>query len=220
MSVGGAVVTGALVARGKGRFSERDFNGALNDFQAVTQAPEGESPLSTAERADVLYSEACCHAVFGDFEAVQQCVRDAVMLGLDFEEALVNPDRTQFISGPQVKAQIRKFAERCATKRDREAAAGGGEGAPASGRGPLREPEKQEFVLTQSMLVDMYEKPAGDDLEVPDEELDVSMKGIAKRVGKLVGVMVLSFIVIWGGGYWLFYVGPWSRAGDLQGPLF
>ena len=67
------------------------------------------------------------------------------------------------------------------------------------------------------MLVDMYERPAGDTLDVSDEELDVSMKGIALRVGKLVGYMILSFVVIWGVGYWTFYIGPWSRAGDIQG---
>lgn len=92
----------------------------------------------------------------------------------------------------------------------------GGGDAPAK----VRKPEKQEFVLTQSMLIDMYERPAGDTLDVQDEELDVSMKGIALRVGKLLGYMVLSFVVIWGIGYWTFYVGPWSRAGDIQAPLF
>ena len=96
-----------------------------------------------------------------------------------------------------------------------ECTQGGGD-APAK----VRKPEKQEFVLTQSMLVDMYERPAGDTLDVQDEELDVSMKGIALRVGKLLGYMVLSFVVIWGIGYWTFYVGPWSRAGDIQAPLF
>ena len=200
------------LARGRARFADGDRGGALRDFEACLGAAPG-----LEERVDALYGATSCHASFGDYESCQITLREAIVLGLDFEEALRDPARVRWTSSAQLKQQLGRYAASVKRKKEKgefaqeladrqaqaEAARRAAAGGAAGGEGPAKK------VLTRTMFVDMYSESESQLQEVleGDDDLDMSILGIAKRVGTLVGVGVAAFALLWVAGYFYYFNG-------------
>lgn len=167
------------LAKGHKKYESGDRMGALRLFeQCLSQDPELE------DRQAALFNSTCVHASFGDVEVAQVTLRDAINCGLDFEEAMRNPDYVKLSSSPQVIIQLRKFAQ--AAKRIK-AAVGSEASAPqiakAVSKGEVKPGDLSEILSTDIR-----------------GGMDTSILGIIRRVA----ILILIGVV---GGSALFFLG-------------
>ena len=178
-----------------------------NDRRLPSQDPPTEI------RRELLYSCSCCHAAFGDVDNAWMCLRgaqllssrtplpratltlipaprpspaDAIEMGLDYSTVDEDPTLMRMEAAPQVRIQLRKYAEgrikssgtvaRQQFEASRNAGGGGGGGAaPRTGAPSLR------------------------DLDM-SADTDDSLSGIAKRVALLLLVAVVLSVVLFNAG--------------------
>ena len=153
--------------------------------KAAAIAVESDSP---GERRAAKFNEMCCHASFGDVEVAQLCLRDALEAGLDFEAALKDPGLVRLESSAQVRIQLRKFSEGKLVSRRTLQVRAMEEKKVREGNLPVREG-------LSGLQLDMNGLEDG---QASDQEV---VLGIVKRVALLILASVVSFAVLFYGGY-------------------
>lgn len=176
--------------RGKDRYEAEDRMGALRHFESVLK----KNP-SPEEKQAALFNATCVHAGFGDVEIAQLSLRDAVTSGLDFEQALKNPDLLKMNAPTQVMIQLKKFAE--TVKRVR---------AAVSPQAALKVPPPGKDANTRRSL---FEQDVSTVLRTDITDMDASALGIVKRVGALLLIGIV-------GGTAIFYLGLYLAFGDIR----
>jgi len=173
-----------LLEAGRQKYDRGDRMGAVNIWEkALSMNP------SVRERQVLLYSSTCVHASFGDAELAQVTLRDAIAAGLDFEQAMQDPELPRLQASQQVIIQLRKFAQTVAARQlkaasERQAAPRMAVSQPAASSSPR--------MTLGSDLSDM--------LSTEMTGIDTSVLGVVKRVAGLLAAMA-------GLGVLLFYVG-------------
>lgn len=82
--------------------------GALKLYEDVCDDKEA----TTVQKQRAWFGATAVHACFGDVELAQITLREAVKTGLDFEQALDDPDMVQIQTSTQILLQLRKFNQR------------------------------------------------------------------------------------------------------------
>jgi hypothetical protein len=174
-----------LIARGEKRYNNNDRMGALKLFEdALSKEP------SVQERQRALFSSTCVHASFGDVELAQITLREAIACGLDFDQAMKDPELVKLKASPQILIQLRKFA-------------GAASKIKAAVDAPAPAPRAAKTAkITDADLSDLL------DTEM-EKGMDTSIFGILRRVALLVLVAVV-------GGSALFFIGLKLAFPDYQ----
>ncbi|KAG1665498.1 hypothetical protein FOA52_009759 [Chlamydomonas sp. UWO 241] len=172
---------GKLLLEARRKYETGDKLGSVKLYEEVLD----EDPSITQRQAS-FHGQTAVHAAFGDVELAQMTLRAAIQEGLDFEQALQDPDLVEITTSQQIIIQLRNFNKQ-ALKAQTVAAArnqAANIGRAASSRRS-----------SDMDLADILGRPNDDRLDI-----DASPLGIAKRVALLLLVMVLS-------GTALFFIG-------------
>ncbi|KIZ05308.1 hypothetical protein MNEG_2655 [Monoraphidium neglectum] len=65
--------------------------------------------VTTRQKQAALFGSTAVHASFGDIELAQITLREGIRNGLDFDQALADPDLPDFVTSPQMLIQLRRF---------------------------------------------------------------------------------------------------------------
>ncbi|GBF90005.1 hypothetical protein Rsub_02711 [Raphidocelis subcapitata] len=189
-----------LLARAHERYSSKDLMAAMKLYEDVVN----EDGATTRQKQAALYGSTAVHASFGDIELAQITLREGLKYGLDFEQALADPDLPDLMTSPQMLIQLRRFnttaqsaitsragarqqqIQAAALQRAARVAGGGlglGSGLPLGGGSPLGD------------LGSILGTPSSSSTEI-----DTSLMGVLRRVLGLVVVLTLL-------GVGLFYLG-------------
>ena len=157
----------------------------MQGYKKLEQAMKLDEDASLPVRREIRYQAMCCVAAFGDVEMAKQYLREMELLGLPYDVAINDPSLMRMESSALMRNQLKKFAsgseksfgtvQREVYERTKKTLPGGpGGDAPIVNKGLM-------------------------ELEI-DDNTDVSVGGIAKRVG---GVVLASI----GGFTLLFFAG-------------
>ncbi|KAF8065617.1 hypothetical protein HT031_003218 [Scenedesmus sp. PABB004] len=166
--------------------------GALKLYEDVLAKEDS----TTRQRQEALYASTAVHAAFGDVELAQITLREAIKQGLDFEQALQDPDMVELVTSPQVLIQLKRFnqsAQAALTARSRAKAKATISGSrPGAGAGARTKPGGA---------------PLGQDLGSILGTPDSDTAAIDTSVGAIVRRVLLVLLVGVGLGTALFFAG-------------
>ncbi len=157
----------------------------MQGYKKLERAMKLDDDASLPVRREIRYQAMCCVAAFGDVEMAKQYLREMELLGLPYDVAINDPSLMRMESSALMRNQLKKYAsgseksfgtvQREVYERTKKTLPGGpGGDAPIVNKGLM-------------------------ELEI-DDNTDVSVGGIAKRVG---GVVLASI----GGFTLLFFAG-------------
>mmetsp|Transcript_5185 Transcript_5185/g.10601 ORF Transcript_5185/g.10601 Transcript_5185/m.10601 type:complete len:237 (-) Transcript_5185:167-877(-) len=132
---------------------------------------------SAEEQKALLYNMGCCHTAFGDIESAQVNLRAAINLGLDFEDALQNPEYIKMEAAAQLRIQLKRFAKSVKVK----------DKGPLKGKAsrPMNDPNRPGYRPSSENPLEDVEGVGG---------IDTSVKAVAIRVVVVVTVSIVAFI--------------------------
>lgn len=178
-----------LLQQAKQKYSAKDLMGALKLYEDVL----GQAEATTRQKQEALYGSTAVHATFGDVELAQITLREAIKQGLDFEQALSDPDLPEFVTSPQILIQLKRFNQQAQTAMAARSKARAAPFASSNSRAKTR-PAAGSSPLSQD-LGDILGSSTSDKAEV-----DTSVGAIVRRVA----LVVLAGI---GLGTALFFIG-------------
>jgi len=167
-----------LLSAGKVKYESGDKMSALQLWEKALSS----DPDST-ERKTALYNCTCVHAGFGDVELAQITLRDAVLQGLDFKEALNSPttldnDAVTLIASQQVLIRLKKFSD-------------------AASKAGSRPTVGQSEFSKKRQRVGSVNDDLSEVLETDMIGIDTSVIGIIRRVAILLVVLVVLGVGLW-----------------------
>ena len=98
-------------AEGKALYASGERMQGYKTFEKALRADDASLALPT--RQELLYSCMCCNAAFGDVETAKQFLRDMMIAGMPFDEAMTYGGSGKFMmleSSAQMRNQLIKFA--------------------------------------------------------------------------------------------------------------
>ena len=101
----------ALLQEGKALYASGERMQGYKTFEKALRADDASLALPT--RQELLYSCMCCNAAFGDVETAKQFLRDMMIAGMPFDEAMAYGGSGKFMmleSSAQMRNQLIKFA--------------------------------------------------------------------------------------------------------------
>eukprot|EP00775_Hariotina_reticulata_P013781 gene13781-13902_t len=177
-----------LLRQADAKYVAKDLMGAMKLYEDVL----AQEDVATRQRQAALYGSTAVHAAFGDVELAQITLREAIKQGLDFEQALADPDMVDLVTSPQILIQLKRFNQQAqqavaARSRSRMPITG------SVGRG----------AKTKRSSSSPLDQDLGSILGTPDSDtaaIDTSVGAIIKRV-------LLVVLVGCGLGTALFFIG-------------
>jgi len=133
-----------------------------------------------AEQQAILYNMGCCHTAFGDIESAKMSLRGAIDRGLNFEEALTDPQYIKMEAAAQLRIQLKRFAKMVETL-PAENPKGK---VPPKGSRPIADPGRFGFVASSVNPLEDVEGLGG---------IDTSIKAVAIRVALVLILSILGF---------------------------
>ncbi|KAI8474722.1 MAG: hypothetical protein J3K34DRAFT_118347 [Monoraphidium minutum] len=187
-----------LLARANDRYRSKDLMAAMKLYEDVL----GEDGVTTRQKQAAFYGSTAVHASFGDIELAQITLREGIRNGLDFEQALSDPDLPDFVTSPQMLIQLRRFngtAQGALAARANRAQAmarggggGGGGGGAARGGGIAG---VGGGALKQDPLGSIIGSSTSD------------VAGVDTSIGAVIRRVLLLLLALTGLGVGLFYLG-------------
>eukprot|EP00877_Chromochloris_zofingiensis_P006232 jgi/Chrzof1/1862/Cz10g24030.t1 len=174
-----------LLQQANEKYNSKDMMGALKLYEDVIQQANVEA--TTRQKQAALYSATAIHAYFGDVELAQITLREAIRQGLDFEQAIQDPELVDIISSPQILIQLKRFnqtAQNALAARGRSKPGGSSSGSTARSSSPL---DQDLSSILGSATSDQ-------------SDIDMSVGGVIKRVALVLAAGI-------GLGVALFYLG-------------
>jgi len=156
------------------KYEAGDKLGALKLFEDVML----ENPTVKQKQA-ALYGSTAVHSAFGDVELAQMTLREAIREGLDFDQALEDPELVEIQTSQQILIQLKRFNQQAIKAQQVTAARSQWSKAQAAARPTSSKASELDL---QAVLG----TPQKDGLEI-----DASPAAIAKRVALLLVVGVL-----------------------------
>lgn len=181
-----------LLSAGLEKYVAGDKMGALNYWEdCLNKSPSPEDRLAA------LWNSMCVHAYFGDAEVAQISLREAVALGLDFENGLkqTDPRFVRLQASAQVIIQLRRFSVATAKAMAAAESSSATSAAGTKQRVGTAAAGSSKAYRTPSMKDDVSDLTQTDMIG-----LDTSVLGVVRRVA----VLLLALI---GLGVALFYFG-------------
>jgi hypothetical protein len=100
-----------LLKQAKTKYNAKDLMGALKLYEDVL----GQDGATTRQLQEALFGSTAVHATFGDVELAQITLREAIKQGLDFEQALADPDLPELVTSTQILIQLKRFNQQAQT---------------------------------------------------------------------------------------------------------
>ncbi|KAF6255517.1 hypothetical protein COO60DRAFT_1702769 [Scenedesmus sp. NREL 46B-D3] len=94
-----------LLRQGNGKYSVKDLMGALKLYEDVLK----QEGVTTRQKQEALYGSTAVHATFGDVELAQITLREGIKIGLDFEQAVNDPEMVEMVTSTQILIQLKRF---------------------------------------------------------------------------------------------------------------
>ncbi|WIA36482.1 hypothetical protein OEZ86_007782 [Tetradesmus obliquus] len=178
-----------LLREGNAKYTAKDLMGALKLYEDVLN----QDGVTTRQKQEALYGSTAVHATFGDVELAQITLREGIKTGLDFEQAVNDPEMVEMVTSTQILIQLKRFnqqAQAAVAARARVTLPGSG----SSGGSSRARTKPSAAPLDQDL---------GSILGTPDSET----AGVDTSVGAIIRRVLLVLLVGVGLGTALFFAG-------------
>eukprot|EP00878_Enallax_costatus_P001700 GHUV01001855.1.p1 GENE.GHUV01001855.1~~GHUV01001855.1.p1 ORF type:complete len:240 (+),score=39.92 GHUV01001855.1:175-894(+) len=179
-----------LLKQAKTKYTAKDLMGALKLYEDVL----GQGDATTRQKQEALYGSTAVHATFGDVELAQITLREAIKQGLDFEQALADPDLPELVTSTQILIQLKRFNQQAQTAMAARSKAKSASVSSSVGSSRAKTKRGSSSPLDQD-LGDILGSSTSDKAEV-----DTSVGAIVRRVA----LVVLAGVAL---GTALFFIG-------------
>lgn len=178
-----------LLREGNAKYTAKDLMGALKLYEDVLN----QDGVTTRQKQEALYGSTAVHATFGDVELAQITLREGIKTGLDFEQAVNDPEMVEMVTSTQILIQLKRFNQQA------QAAVAARARVPLPGSGSSGGSSRARTKPSAAPL----DQDLGSILGTPDSET----AGVDTSVGAIIRRVLLVLLVGVGLGTALFFAG-------------